>query len=206
MVAEIRRTYASERRLKSAAAKRDAVLDAATRLLNKPANLTMEAVARAAGVTRLTVYNQFGSRRGLLEAVFDRHALKGRIKELAAAAGDTNPLAGLDRMIDTLCRFWGDHPVIAALQDAAVADAELREALESRQSRRRDVIDALLGRMRGDAAGRTAAGDLLYVLISPSVFRSLARRRTPRQVARLLKGTARAVLDAQRLAASGGGR
>jgi len=36
-------------------------------------------------VTRLTVYNQFGSRRGLLEAVFDNIARQGGLHEIADA-------------------------------------------------------------------------------------------------------------------------
>ena len=38
---------------------------------------TMEAVARVAGVTRLTVYHQFESRAGLLEALYNFIAQRG---------------------------------------------------------------------------------------------------------------------------------
>ena len=200
MKAEDARAYSSAGRLKSAAANRKAVLEAASRLLNEQANITMEAVAAAAGVTRLTVYNQFGSRRGLLEAVFDEQALRGGIKELAHVAEVADPLAGLDQMIDILCRFWGGYPVIAALQDAAVGDMELKQALDSRQSRRREVIDALLSKMNGKKAQRKEAGDLLYVLVSLPTFRGLAKGRTPRQVADLLKRISKATLGAEGLA------
>ncbi len=166
-------------------------MNAAVHLLKKgAAGITMNAVASAAGVTRLTVYNQFGSRRGLLEAVFDAHALKGGIKLLTDAASADDPVSGMKQMIDVLCRFWGSSPAIAALQDASVADPELREALESRQARRRLVIDALLARMGGANGQHAATGDLLYGLISLQMFRSLAAGRTADEVATLMKRVA----------------
>ncbi len=193
-----KRAYASARRLETAAATRDAVMKAAVRLLKKgAAGVTMNAVAAAAGVTRLTVYNQFGSRRGLLEAVFDDHALKGGIKLLADAATAADPIAGIEQMIDVLCRFWGSSPAIAALQDASVADPELHGALESRQARRRLVIDALLARTGGTVRQRAETGDLLYGLISLAMFRSLAAGRKADEVARLMKGAAKSILDGE---------
>ena len=69
------RPYVSAKRDAAAAAKRQHVLDVATRLLSEGEQMiSMESVAKAAGVTRLTVYKQFGSRRGLLEAIFDANA------------------------------------------------------------------------------------------------------------------------------------
>ena len=69
-----RRAYVSSVRTAAAAEKRDRVLKAAAKALRQDASIahfSLDSVAKAAGVTRLTVYNQFGSRRGLLEAVFD---------------------------------------------------------------------------------------------------------------------------------------
>ena len=52
------------------------------------ARFSMEAVARAAGVSRMTVYYQFGSRVGLLEAVCDRIITlkEGRLQDNGHAA------------------------------------------------------------------------------------------------------------------------
>ena len=75
-----KRLYVSSVREAAAAEKRDRVVEAATRLLRvnvSVASFSLDSVAKAAGVTRLTVYNQFGSRRGLLEAVFDEIARQG---------------------------------------------------------------------------------------------------------------------------------
>ncbi len=43
---------------------------------------TVDAVAREAGVARMTVYYQFGSKAGLLEAIFDSLAVRGGAEEL----------------------------------------------------------------------------------------------------------------------------
>src|SRR5256885_16000467 len=61
---------------------RGRVLAAARRLLADPAGLSdfsMEGVARRADVARMTIYYQFGSRRGLLEAPFDDLPPRGKI-------------------------------------------------------------------------------------------------------------------------------
>ena len=60
------RAYVSSVRTAAAAEKRDRVLEAAAKLLREDASIarfSLDTVAKAAGVTRLTVYNQFGSRR-----------------------------------------------------------------------------------------------------------------------------------------------
>ena len=70
-----RRTYVSSVRTAAAAESRDRVIGAAAKCLREDAGLasfSLETVAKAAGVTRLTVYNQFGSRRALLEAVLQQ--------------------------------------------------------------------------------------------------------------------------------------
>ena len=82
------RPYTSSIRTAAAAEKRERVIAAAARSLREDASIagfSLDAVAKAAGVTRLTVYHQFGSRRGLLEAVFDDIARRGGLNEIAGA-------------------------------------------------------------------------------------------------------------------------
>src|SRR5258705_10911531 len=64
--------YSPGERQRSVDAGRDRILRAALELLqlDNIAAFSLEAVARRAGVTRMTVYNQFGSRAGLLEELF----------------------------------------------------------------------------------------------------------------------------------------
>src|SRR5260370_16636663 len=71
------RRYISSVRTAAAAEKRERVIKATARSLREDASIasfSLDAVAKAAGVTRLTVYHHFGSRRGLFEPVFDEFA------------------------------------------------------------------------------------------------------------------------------------
>ena len=74
------RRYRSELRDAAVDVTRTRIMQASRRLLTGGKDLpafSLDAVAREAGVTRLTVYNQFESKRGLLEAVFDDIAERG---------------------------------------------------------------------------------------------------------------------------------
>jgi AcrR family transcriptional regulator len=194
------RSYVSAKRDAAAAEKRQHVLDAAARLLDGgPGMVSMDAVAKAAGLTRLTVYKQFGSRRGLLEAVFDENARRGGIMRMAEAMQAVDPREGIDRAIDVLCEFWGNHMFFAQLHDAAATDPEFAEVIAQRNARRRMVFDTLLGRMTGPEAGRAECSDLIFGLTSMNMFRILSATRTPEQVAITLKTTIAALLDANGL-------
>jgi AcrR family transcriptional regulator len=88
------RSYVSPIRDAAAAEKRARVIEMAGRLLRGKAGISsfsLDAVAKAAGVTRLTVYKQFGSRRGLLEAVFDDRARQGGLGRIAEAMAMADP-------------------------------------------------------------------------------------------------------------------
>src|SRR6185437_4860821 len=92
------RPYRSPRRASAAQATRDRIIAAAVDRLSAADSshgFSLETVARAAGVTRLTVYNQFGSRRALLEAAFDALAREGGLHRIAEAMRHPDPHAGL---------------------------------------------------------------------------------------------------------------
>src|SRR2546426_10317214 len=63
------------------------IVAAARRLLlaRRPTEFSLEGVARRARVTRMTGYHRFGSRRELLEALFDELAAEGGMSHLRNA-------------------------------------------------------------------------------------------------------------------------
>jgi len=194
------RPYVSAKRDAAAAAKREHVLDVATRLLAESEQMiSMEAVAKAAGVTRLTVYKQFGSRRGLLEAIFDANAARAGIKRIVEAMQDDDPRRGIRRALDILCDFWGSNPSFGRLHDAAALDPDFAEAIAGRNERRRLVFMALLGRMDGSAEAKADCADLIFALTSMQMFRALGATRSPQEVADLLATACLAVVDAKGL-------
>jgi AcrR family transcriptional regulator len=195
------RAYSSATRDAAANATRQKVVEAAARLLREVENtaqFSMDSVAKAAGVTRLTVYKQFGSRRGLLEAVFDENARKGGILRIMEAMQNENPRQGLNQAIDILCEFWCD-PSFARLHEAAASDPEFGEAINERNNRRRIALSALVARMTGPANDREAVVDLLFGLTTMAMFRTLLAGRTWEQVAETMKFGCNAILDARGL-------
>lgn len=66
---------------------RERILAAARDLLLSKdfSEFSMEAVAQKAGLSRLTLYYQFTSKTGLLEALYDDIARRGEMGELAQA-------------------------------------------------------------------------------------------------------------------------
>src|SRR5262249_58565582 len=90
------RAYNSPRRIVAATQTRERIVAAAAAILGTAEGISgfsLQAVADKAGVTRLTVYNQFGSRKALLEAVFDDMAVRGRLHPLPRALARVRPPA-----------------------------------------------------------------------------------------------------------------
>src|ERR1700732_3841476 len=115
------RTYTSSVRTAAAAEKRERVIEAAARSLREDASIasfSLDAVAKAAGVTRLTVYHQFGSRRGLLEAVFGEIARQGGLTRIADAMAMPDPRDALDRLAEIFRAFWSRDPAGGRLHAA----------------------------------------------------------------------------------------
>ena len=185
------RPYRLGRRKPAAQRTRARVLRAARELLTARAGaepFSVEAVARRARVARMTVYHQFGSRRGLLEALFDSFAAGGELPaHLAAAFGRPDPLESLADVVAAFARFWdAGRPWIRRVRALGVLDPELGEAVEARNARRREVVRVLVERL-GQRYGRPAPGEraqaeaLLYTLTSFETFDMLAgpRRKLP---------------------------
>jgi len=150
-----RKPYVSALRAAAANEKRERVVAAATQSLREDGGLggfSLESVAKAAGVTRLTVYNQFGSRRVLLEAVFDHYAVHGGLTRLGEVMAMPDPRAGLNRLVEIFCDFWSlDHEAFASLLAMGGADAEFETALQIQSPLRNNLTKASFNRARSAA-------------------------------------------------------
>jgi AcrR family transcriptional regulator len=120
---------------------RERILAAARKLLlaKNFSDFSMEAVARAADVSRLTIYYQFDSKAGLLEALYNYIAQRGEMEQLAHVfrqGGD--PVKILHGFILVFAKFWAsDRRVIRRLHALATTDAEIGKGLRARNERRR---------------------------------------------------------------------
>ena len=188
------RPYRRTNREAAAEQTRARVLAAARELLGASegvSGFSVEAVASQAGVARMTVYYQFGSKRGLLEALFDDLAARGRIGErLAAAFQRPDPRDALAAFVAAFGHFWSaDRLVTRRLRALAALDPEFEQGVRARDERRRQGARAVLARLAGrpgapDAEALKQAADLLHTLTSFETFDSLAGEvRTPEEVA-----------------------
>ena len=184
------------RRQAAVDATRARIVAAARRLLlaRRPGEFSLEAVARRARVTRMTVYHRFGSRRALLEALFDELAAEGGMGDLRNAFRQPDPEQALAHYITTFGRFWTSGRVIhRRLRAQGVLDPELGRALAARQEWRRQglrvIARGLVQRPAEDLI------DLLFTLTSFETFDTLAGgARTPAQVTPVVLRLARAAL------------
>ena len=179
---------------------RTAILTAARSILETGDSFSIEAVARRADVARMTVYHQFGSRRGLLESLFDFLAERGGMRELPAAFHRPDPIDALMKLIDVFVHFWSsDRVVLRRLRGMAALDSELDQTLWERNEGRRNALRAILGRIRGgEGRPRRATEDtvdLLYTLLSFEAVDVLAgKTRTPEEVLPIIKRATIAIL------------
>lgn len=137
------------------------ILDAALALAAASGlrHLTMEDVARRAGVGRMTVYRRFGSKAALVEALSVRECRRC-LAVIAAAlpdqAGADERLAGL---LTATLRVIRDHPLLARLASVE-PEALLRELTRDDSAVFRMVREFLIGVIRdGQAAGELVDGD-----------------------------------------------
>src|SRR5213593_1924846 len=130
------RTYKIENRRAAAEQTRSRVLEATRKLIMASSvPPSIDAVAARAGVARMTIYYQFGSKAGLLEALFDDLAARGGLEQLPAAFGQPDPLEALAELIGVFCRFWAsDRLLIRRLQGLAALDPDFEQV--SREERR----------------------------------------------------------------------
>jgi AcrR family transcriptional regulator len=175
-----RKPYRSEVRAAAAQQTRARIVDAAQTLLaggkDAPA-FSLEAVAREAGVTRLTVYNAFESKRGLLEAVFDDMARQGGLFELPSLFAEPDSDKALRHLVSAFCRFWAAHvKVLPKFSAVARLDDEIGQSLKQRSERRRQLLTALIGRKASDQ-DQTDIVDVLFALTSFEMFDALSVRR-----------------------------
>jgi AcrR family transcriptional regulator len=186
------RPYDNSRRQARVRATRQEVLTAARDLFLERGYppTTVEAIAEASDTPVATVYRLFGSKRAILSAVLD-----------VAFGGDDEPIAFGDRpavrdafaqadanaLIDGFARIGRELQERAAaiqhvLAGAAAVDAEAAEQLVITRQQRltgQSRVAAELARRNALASGLTEAeaADLIYVFMSPEVYRILNAER-----------------------------
>ena len=158
------------------------ILDAARALLRDLPSypgFTVDAVARRADVARATVYYQFGSKAGLLEAVCDDLAGDGGMDRLADVFADPDPRAALHRFIGIFAGFWAaDRPVMRRLRALAALDPDVAAVISARDQRRQDGLAVLAARLLD---GPPAPWQVLLMLQALTSFETFDQAAGPDQ-------------------------
>ena len=204
------RPYRMGQRQVAADETRVRIVEAARALLTAPegfAGFTVDSVARQAGVARMTVYYQFGSKTGLIEAVFDSLAIvRVGVKRLVAALALPDPLDTLAEFVATFGAVWEeDRAVIRRLHGLAALDPEFGRVWHIREARRREGLRTIVSRLSGRRRGKPAAGeaetlvDVLYAIIAFETYDTIAGpKRTLEQVAPVVHELALKALGVER--------
>jgi AcrR family transcriptional regulator len=155
---------------------RHRILDTARALLAESAHyteFTVDAVAKRADVARATVYYQFGSKTGLLEALCDSLAERGGMDELAGAFKAPDPDDALHLLVKAFARFWGtERLVMRRLRALATLDPDVAAVIAARDDRRRVALKTLLDR-RDDVANPAHALRVAHMLTSFETYDAL---------------------------------
>lgn len=200
----MKRAYHSLKRDAEAERTRRRIVAAAARRLRSQGGLqalSLESVAQQAGVTRVTVYKQFGSRQGLLEAVFDYVARRGGLQRIPEAMAEADPRVALQRLVAIFCDFWYfRRKTVARILGASASEPRLERAIRERNERRRVAIATLLKRVPEVEQVPTETFnevvDVLFVLTGHAVFAGLeGKGRSVATVCHLVQELAMRALD-----------
>jgi AcrR family transcriptional regulator len=176
------RSYtASRRRGRPASVER--VLDASEQLIGEDAfhSATMDELAAAAGVSRATVFNRFGSKLGVLQALFARCLESPEMEAVLDAFAVEDPVAALDVVVGTSCAMWEGHGLIVEqLEAIATLEPEASATLEAQRQQQRAALQGLTRRLaRADrlrpGLGEARATATLHMLTSLESFLWLRR-------------------------------
>ncbi len=177
--APCKRPYSLGKRLESSDRKRAGILAAARAQLesNGFLSFTLEGLALNSGVTRQTIHNLFGTKAGVLEALFDQLALDGGLERMRSVMQQTNPASMLAGFVEIFTGFWmKDRLLIRRIHGIAAIDPEFGAVLEARNRRRLGAAARVVQMLDRDGGGRDVAqrSATLYALTSFEFFDVLA--------------------------------
>jgi AcrR family transcriptional regulator len=175
------RAYRARTRPTRSAATRERITQAVRELLAEGVfhESTVEEVADRAGVSRATLYQHFGSRLELVDAIcetFDQNPALLRLREIV---NSPDADAALAETVAESMRFWSsEDPILRHLYGVVSIDPAARDLVDRQRADRRSELERLArnlaraGRLRPGTSERRALG-LLLVLTSYETFREL---------------------------------
>ncbi|WP_377326167.1 TetR/AcrR family transcriptional regulator [Pimelobacter simplex] len=186
------------------AERREQLLDAALTIIDRDGydGVSIDAIAREAGVTRPVVYGAYDGLGPLLTALLDRQqdrALGQLFAALPLGADDADPLAVVERAVPALHAMVLADPVTwrAILASPADVPDVVRERIEGDRERVREVIEQLVTVVLGARAEQLDAEVVAHgILALLDHFGGLVLADPGRFTAERLAAAARSLLAA----------
>jgi AcrR family transcriptional regulator len=170
------RPYRMVRRARAAEETREAIIGAAAALFSGDGwrTVSVDGIAVAAGVSRATVYQHVGSRRGLIEAVTtaaEQEAGFGRVLE---ASRDGEPRTALEGTLGALVRFvHATGPLFHNLRALSRLEPDLEEMVRRKERERRRLIRGLVHRAASAGELRVPEPEAAAVLVALTNYEAL---------------------------------
>ena len=175
----------------------ETILDAALEHIRNDAAVNFAAIARTAGVSRVTLYSHYPTRQDLVREVL-RQSVESTDAMLRASADDNRP--AIETLIDMVQRCW---PIVHRYRNLQAVAAEVLGG-ESMRSQHSPVLDRVYelirrGQKEGDVRSDLSVDWLVsatYGLIHTAAQESAADRLALDQIGDQLVSTVRSVLEA----------
>jgi AcrR family transcriptional regulator len=191
------RPYRLQQRRETVDATSQRIVEAARRVLVAGDQFSIDAAAREAGVARVTVYDHFGTREALLEAVFDDLAESGGLSRLPEAFTQADATQALERFVLLFCDFYSVHRVVLRRLQALAVLGRSADVISGREERRLLGLQTLLARLATDGHAGADTVDIVritHALTSFAFVDELAGdddiERVAPQVVSLVRGAA----------------
>lgn len=143
-------------------------------------DVSMEEIADAAGVTRRTLYDHFGSRAGLLVALAEQADRDSDLERLLAPVFDApDAMTAIELLVDLVAEVTPRMLDLAtAIERARVDDADASVAWDDRMASRMRVFHVLAERLEQEGLLGTEvtvqeAADLIYAALAWQTWRLL---------------------------------
>lgn len=149
---EPKRKYTLDKRARSAEENRARIIAAARELLSQSGyhGASVDEIAEKAGVSRQTVYVQFGTKKGVLQALAEHVERESYGRDMVEGAHDS-PTPGAtirNGIADQLAFFSANADLFRTFKAQAAHDADFRDVWENRRRERLGVLRMMLEQLQ----------------------------------------------------------
>jgi AcrR family transcriptional regulator len=143
-----KRRYRQHKRAQAVEEKRLSVIEAARRQLSQDGYyaVSLDEIAQEAGVSRQTIYVQFGSKRGLLQSLAEHIERESYGSDIVEGAHDTHDPASTIRngIADQMAFFAKNASLLRTFQAQSASDPDIRAVWQDRRRERLVAIRILV--------------------------------------------------------------